>query len=151
MGDTSTQINMWFNLPNYPSSLLNLIDPDIQLCQHHPVLHTALLGLCVQAGLLAGSATLGMALYASIQYVLSILAISYALAYLRKRGVIRGVRVFILAFMAFVPLFSGYAVLATKDTLFAASLLVFVVQVAKTINRESGRADWIALVVSGIL
>lgn len=151
MGDTFEQINMWFNLPNYPSSLLNLIDPDIQLCQHHPVLHTALLGLCVQAGLLAGSATLGMALYASIQYVLSILAISYALAYLRKRGVIRGVRVFILAFMAFVPLFSGYAVLATKDTLFAASLLVFVVQVAKTINRESGRADWIALVVSGVL
>lgn len=151
MGDTSTQINMWFNLPNYHSSLLNLIDPNIQLCQHHPVLHTAFLGLCVQAGLLVGSATLGMALYASIQCLLSIFAVSYALAYLKKRGVGWGLRVFILAFMAFVPLFSGYAVLATKDMLFAVALLVFVVQIAKTINCENGRAGWAALIVLGVL
>lgn len=151
MGDTPTQILMWFNLPNYHSDLLNLIDPNVQLCQHHPVLHTAFLGLCVEVGLLVGNATIGISLYVIIQYLFTILVISYAMMYLKKRGVKRCVRVFVLVFFAFVPVFSNYSVLITKDTPFAAALLLFIVQIAKTINHENCKVDWIILVVSGIL
>ncbi|MDM8275674.1 DUF6020 family protein [Enorma phocaeensis] len=132
MGDTGAQIRQWFNLPNGTSDYLNLINPDVLLNGHHPVAHTALLGGCVQLGMaLFGDENLGVLMYTTLQFALSAMAIAYAVGSLRRLGVNLLVRAMALGFFAFMPLFSNYAVLITKDVLFADAFLVLVIQTVK--------------------
>ena len=129
MWDTNTQILQWFGLPNHISSSVRLLDPGVLLTQHHPPLHTALVGLCVQAGLaVAGSENAGIFLYAVMQWVLDIAAISWALCLAREVGAPQPARLAALAFIAVVPAYSNYSVLVTKDVLFSAALLVFAME-----------------------
>lgn len=51
MGDTGAQIRQWFNYPNGTSDYLRLLNPNVLLNGHHPVVHTAIIGSCVQLGL----------------------------------------------------------------------------------------------------
>ncbi len=132
MGDTGAQVRQWFGLRNGPSTYLKLIDPHEFLNAHHPVLHTAFLGTCVEAGLaLFGSANMGLLIYTLIQCTVTALSMAYLLSTLRRFGAGLVARLCILAFFVFMPMFSNYAVLITKDVLFADFLLVMMMQVAK--------------------
>ncbi|OUP09735.1 DUF6020 family protein [Collinsella sp. An2] len=132
MGDTGAQIRQWFNLPNGTSDYLNLIDPNVLLNGHHPVVHTALLGSCVQLGMAVfGDENMGVLLYTTLQFAVSALAIAYAVSSLKRLGVHLLVRAIALGFFACMPLFSNYAVLITKDVFFADAFLVLVIQTIK--------------------
>lgn len=129
MWDTNTQILQWFGLPNHISSSVDLLDSSVLLTQHHPPLHTALVGLCVQAGIsLAGSENLGIFIYAVLQWAVDILAISWAFRIAQIVGAPRAPRLVALGFIALVPAYSNYSVLVTKDVLFASALLLFAVE-----------------------
>lgn len=129
MWDTNTQILQWFGLPNHISSSVDLLDPSVLLTQHHPPLHTALVGLCVQAGIsLAGSENLGIFIYAVLQWIVDILAISWAFRIAQIVGTPRAPRFVALGFIALVPAYSNYSVLVTKDVLFASALLLFAIE-----------------------
>lgn len=129
MWDTNTQILQWFGLPNHISSSVDLLDSSVLLTQHHPPLHTALVGLCVQAGIsLAGSENLGIFIYAVLQWIVDILAISCAFRIAQIVGAPRTPRFVALGFIALVPAYSNYSVLVTKDVLFASALLLFAIE-----------------------
>lgn len=129
MWDTNTQILQWFGLPNHISSSVDLLDSSVLLTQHHPPLHTALVGLCVQAGIsLAGSENLGIFIYAVLQWIVDILAISWAFRIAQIVGALRAPRFVALGFIALVPAYSNYSVLVTKDVLFASALLLFAIE-----------------------
>ena len=129
MWDTNTQILQWFGLPNHISSSVDLLDSSVLLTQHHPPLHTALVGLCVQAGIsLAGSENLGIFIYAVLQWTVDILAISWAFRIAQIVGTPRAPRFVALGFIALVPAYSNYSVLVTKDVLFASALLLFAIE-----------------------
>lgn len=129
MWDTNTQILQWFGLPNHISSSVDLLDSSVLLTQHHPPLHTALVGLCVQAGIsLAGSENLGIFIYAVLQWAVDILAISWAFRIAQIVGAPRAPRLVALGFIALVPVYSNYSVLVTKDVLFASALLLFAIE-----------------------
>ena len=129
MWDTNTQVLQWFGLPNHISSSVDLLDSSVLLTQHHPPLHTALVGLCVQAGIsLAGSENLGIFIYAVLQWIVDILAISWAFRIAQIVGTPRAPRFVALGFIALVPAYSNYSVLVTKDVLFASALLLFVIE-----------------------
>ena len=140
MWDTNTQILQWFGLPNHISASVELVDPAVLLTQHHPPLHTAMVGLCVQAGMaLFGSENAGIFLYALLQWTLDITAIAWALRLLVLMGADPRVRLAALAFIALVPAFSDYSVLVTKDVLFAAALLVFAMELVYIVWRVRPR------------
>ena len=140
MWDTNTQILQWFGLPNHISASVELVDPAVLLTQHHPPLHTAMVGLCVQAGMaLFGSENAGIFLYALLQWTLDITAIAWALRLLVLMGAGPRVRLAALAFIALVPAFSDYSVLVTKDVLFAAALLVFAMELVYIVLRVRPR------------
>lgn len=129
MWDTNTQILQWFGLPNHISSSVDLLDSSVLLTQHHPPLHTALVGLCVQAGIsLAGSENLGIFIYAALQWAVDILVISWAFRIAQIVGAPRAPRFVALGFIALVPAYSNYSVLVTKDVLFASALLLFAIE-----------------------
>ena len=168
MGDTGAQIRQWFNYPNGTSDYLKLINPNVLLNGHHPVVHTALVGSCVKLGLtLFNSADAGVALYTTIQFVLTAACFAYSISSLRKFGVSLPVRAVALAFFALMPMFSNYAVLITKDIIFADALLVLLVQTVKLVSqglprrsaaREQvgeapvlfARHDWVLLALSAL-
>lgn len=127
MWDTGTQILQWFGYPNNASSYLNLIDPGATiLTQHHPPLSTALVGCCVQIGLaLWGSESAGAFLFTCLQFAAVVCSFAHAHAVLARISCPRAVRMAAFAFVLIVPAYSNYAVLITKDVLFAAALLLF--------------------------
>lgn len=141
MGDTGGQIRQWFGYHyTYPpqayldntSDYLNFVSPEVMLNGHHPVLHTAMMGSCVQLGMaLFGSENAGIALYTVLQFGVTVALCAYLVSTLRRFGVGLPVRALSLAFMMFMPLFGNYAVLLTKDTLFADALMLVVIQGAK--------------------
>lgn len=129
MWDTNTQILQWFGLPNHISSSVDLLDSSVLLTQHHPPLHTALVGLCVQAGIsLAGSENLGIFIYAVLQWAVDILVISWAFRIAQIVGAPHAPHFVALGFIALVPAYSNYSVLVTKDVLFASALLLFAIE-----------------------
>ena len=132
MGDTGAQIRQWFNLPNGTSNYLDLINPNVLLNAHHPVAHTALVGSCVQLGMtLFGDENTGLLIYTALQFSLTALTVAYLVSSLRRFGVGLIPRAVVLGFFVFMPLFSNYAVLITKDVLFGDAVALLVVQLAK--------------------
>ena len=110
MGDTGAQIRQWFNYPNGTSDYLRLLNPNVLLNGHHPVVHTAIIGSCVQLGLsLFNSANAGLAIYTCAQFVITAACMAYSISSLRKLGVSLPVRGVILVFFVFMPMFSNYA------------------------------------------
>ena len=139
MGDTGAQIRQWFNLPNGTSDYLNLINPNVLLNGHHPVVHTALLGGCVQLGIsLFGNENAGVLLYTTLQFAVTTATVAYVLSSLYHMGAGLAARMGVLAFFIFVPIFSNYAVLITKDVLFGDAFVLLVVQMAKLLVPAGG-------------
>lgn len=131
MGDTSSQIFMAFNLENKFGLQVIRPNPDIWITNQHPVAHTMLIGACMRLGrIIAGSDTIGYGIYTLIQMVVVATALAYAISFLTKIRVTRVVRLIVLLLYLIHPLFSTYAMLGTKDTIFAAFALVFCVTVA---------------------
>ena len=142
MGDTGAQIRQWFNLPNGTSDYLRLINPNVLLNGHHPVVHTAIIGTCVKIGIgVFHDCNAGLALYTGMQFTITAMSMAYAISTLRRFGVSLVVRGIVLAFFAVMPMFSNYAVLLTKDVLFADALLVLIVQMAKLLVAGHVLAD----------
>ncbi len=142
MGDTGAQIRQWFNYPNGTSDYLRLLNPNVLLNGHHPVVHTAIIGSCVQLGLsLFNSANAGLAIYTCAQFVITAACMAYSISSLRKLGVSLPIRGVILLFFVFMPMFSNYAALLTKDVLFADAFLVLSVQTVKLVACGLPRRD----------
>lgn len=132
MGDTGDQIRQWFGLPSGTSSYLELLDPDVLFNGHHPVAHTAILGGCVQLGLAVfGDENVGLFIYTALQFAATAACAAYLVSTLRRLGAPAGARAVVLAIFALVPLFPNYAVLATKDVLFADAFALMVAHAAR--------------------
>ncbi len=131
MGDTGDQIRQWFGLPSGTSSYLELLDPDMLLNGHHPVVHTAILGGCVQLGMaMFGDENVGLFIYTLAQFTATAACAAYLVSALKRLGAPAGARAVVLAIFALVPLFPNYAVLVTKDVLFADAFALMVAQAA---------------------
>ncbi len=97
----------------------------------HPVFTTWVMGSCVWLGRLFGSDNLGAALFTALQT----LALSYALSRvvheMKRMGINRLFRWAAVAFFAIVPIWGGYAQFISKDTLYTACMLLFVLSVLR--------------------
>ena len=142
MGDTYTQICMWYGLPHDRSAASVLVDPSVTWTTHHPVLHTALVGLCVQIGQsVFGDVNCGLMVYVLAQVLVDVSVISYSLHALQRLGVSTPLRITVLVFLCLVPWFPTYGVLVTKDTLFADALLMLCMQFALAWKETHGAKD----------
>ena len=115
MGDTGAQIRQWFNYPNGTSDYLRLLNPNVLLNGHHPVVAHGYHRFVRAAGLsLFNSANAGLAIYTCAQFVITAACMAYSISSLRKLGVSLPVRGVILLFFVFMPIFSNYAACLPK-------------------------------------
>ncbi|MBQ8823508.1 MAG: hypothetical protein IJZ82_12765 [Lachnospiraceae bacterium] len=101
-----------------------------QLTAHHPVLHVLFLGGIVEGVYrLLGSYNLGIAICTFLQMAALAGALTYTIGFLRERGVNPLLRVFAFLFYGFSPVVQLFAICGTKDTLFTAAFLLFIISV----------------------
>lgn len=153
MRDAATQILQWFGYPNNASDYLAPLKSGVYLNQHHPPASTALLGLFVGAGsALAGDENAGVFMFTAFQFALTVLAFAWGMLALKRLEVPVPARAGVLAFTAIVPVYSNYAVLVTKDVLFADALLVMAAALALLLCPWARRrSEDTALLVVGAL
>lgn len=149
-GDTLNQICQFFNIPEATSNSIVLINPQVLLNEHHPVIHTLLMGACTLFGItFFDSCNLGYFTYTLLQFLCVIATFSYGISFLKQYQVNVFFRFALLIFILIMPWFCEYALLGTKDTLFACSLLLLCLSLIKLATNHSMRyLDWILLVIS---
>ena len=63
MKDSTNQIKQFFGMEiteRSSTNSVNLIDENVKITNHHPVLHTVILGSCVKIGKMLGNDNLGI-------------------------------------------------------------------------------------------
>lgn len=101
---------------------------------HHPLAHTLLIWVFFQAGGLFGSLETGMAFYSIFQMLVLSLAFAYACAMVYRLCKKKAAVVVVAAFYALFPYNSILAVSVTKDVIFGALFLVFLLLLIERVH-----------------
>ncbi len=150
----TTQIIIW--LAVYPGYFcydatwqLNMFETG-SITQHHPVLHTIILGGCVN-GLyrLLGNYNKAIAIYLFCQMVLNTAIVSYSLHILKKQGIRNRYIFWAQIWYAFFPSIALLMQCSTKDSIFST---IFLLAIALLYSLEKGGnnhkfVQWIKLTV----
>lgn len=121
---------------------------------HHPLIHTLLLRLFYRFGESVGSYNLGVVLYTWFQMLIMAAVYAYVLWYLYEKKVNRTIRIILLLFFALCPIHSLLVISATKDTLFSAFMLLFVIVTLQILEKPQllkSKKCCVLLVMSGVL
>lgn len=99
-----------------------------ELTSHHPVLHVLFAGGLVEFfGTAFSNYNMGIAISTAIQMVLLAMTFAYTIRFLDEQGVSVAGRTLALLFYGLSPIVQLFAICTTKDTLYAASMLLFVI------------------------
>ena len=126
--DPSNQIKQFFHIKTNYLDYTVLLDPNVYITNHHPVLHTVLLGGLAKIGDILGSINIGIFMYTMLQVFIVIGTFSYSISYLRKLNTPYIIRLFILLGYAFIPVFPFYAISVVKDVIFSCLVVLLVIK-----------------------
>lgn len=127
--DPSFQIKQFFGIDNKYSTYSILIDPNVIITNHHPVLHTLLLGGCVNIGKFIGSVNVGLFIYSAIQISILSSVLSYTICYMKKLNIPYCIRKYSLILYALLPVFPLYAMSAVKDVIFGSLIILYIIMI----------------------
>lgn len=122
--DPSYQILQFFNIPTKYTTYAIPLSPDVNLTNHHPVIHTMLLGGFLKFGRLFSSDNFGLFCYSLFQTAVLMSALITTIVILKKERVPVQIRFILLLLYALVPMFPFYAMSGVKDTIYT-SLIIF--------------------------
>ncbi len=143
--DPSYQILQFFNIPTKYMTYILPLSPKVNLTNHHPVLHTMLLGGCLKLGRFFGSDNVGLFIYSMLQTFVLMSALILTIVSLKKENVSVQKRFFILLIYALVPMFPLYAMSGVKDTLYTAFIIFYLLALYYILNKNVSlkRKHWI--------
>lgn len=137
MGDTEDIIYMAYNYHTVWADTVELISDEVLLVDHHSVLYTYILGFFVKLGrFLFNSENIGLFIYTLFQAAFTAWVLAYSLYKLKKYGVSAGIRTVIFLFFAFFPWIPRYAIMATKDTLFADLMMLYLLTITDVLSEK---------------
>ena len=135
--DPSYQILQYFGIDNKYSYYSILIDKNVILTNHHPVIHTLLLGSCIKIGFkLFNSFNIGLFIYTLIQTFILAATLSYTIKFMKEINVNEKYRKLCLFIYALVPVFPLYALLPVKDVIFGCLIILYVISLYKFIKNK---------------
>lgn len=135
--DPSFQIKQYFGIPNKYSTYSIMIDPSVTITNHHPVIHTLLLGSCVKIGTIIGSVNVGLFIYSLIQIAILSCTLAYTIKFLKSIGLSRKYLIATLLVYAFVPSFCFYSVSAVKDVIFSSLIILYIIALYKIVKSDN--------------
>ena len=127
-GDTIEQVQQGFAVSSYHPYVVRTYEDSV-LVNHHPVMHTLFIKLCMKIGqmwFLNWNA--GIFIYALVQSIISISIYSYAISVLYNKTSLKDkYKVFIMLYFAIHPRIQAYLMVVTKDILYSAFLLLLII------------------------
>ncbi|MEG0493249.1 MAG: DUF6020 family protein [Clostridia bacterium] len=109
-----------------PTQFASFMDESLNAA--NPILHTLLLGWCLNAGVEAGELSVGIALYCGLQMLAMAGILAYACHWLWKRDVALGARLCVMVLFGLFPLYPLWSFSATKDVLFSGFVLLVMLE-----------------------
>lgn len=125
--DPSSQIEQFLGFPNKYSEFVVMLDPNVTITNHHPVLHTLILGTCVKLGLIVNNVNLGLFLYSLIQITILATTLAYSLKFLKNQKLPDSYLIITLLVYGFVPIFPFYAMSPVKDVIFTCLIILYII------------------------
>ena len=151
MGDTCNQLAQGYNFPEGTSGYLKLIDENVRLNGHHPILHTLYMHFCMVVGdKIFGSYNIGIFLVSMTQALCTISVISYACAVMARAGVKRKLIFFTMLYFILSPRIQNYLFLITKDVFTACALLVLGISIWQIQRKDCTKMAYCFFTVSGM-
>lgn len=98
------------------------------ITSHHPVIHVLLVGGLLELfHRITGSYNVGICVYTLLQMFLTANALAWTITYIKRRGIGRTARLLTLLFYSLSPVFQLFSICTTKDVLFTACELLFLI------------------------
>jgi len=137
--DPSYQIKQFFGIDTKYSYYNVLIDPNVLITNAHPVLHTLLIGGCLNIGHVLGSDNLGLFIYSIIQIVILSSTLAYTIKYMKKINLPIWFRLFSLGVYALVPIFPFYSMSGVKDVIFSALMIHYLIMMDRIVRNANDK------------
>ncbi len=135
--DPSFQIRQFFHIPNKYSDYSIMLDPNVTITNHHPVIHTLLLGFCVKIGTIINNVNLGLFLYSIIQILILSSTLSYTIKFLKDIKLKDNYLIFMLLVYSFLPIFPFYSMSSVKDVIFGSFVILYIISLYKLIKKDN--------------
>lgn len=150
-----------FFLTYYPGLLtgdsiaqLNIILGNFhKLSDHHPLIHTFFMAIPYNIGFfISNSKTFAVSCITMTQMIIMALIYAYFITYLKNRKISKTILYIIIGIYAVIPVFGFYSITLWKDILFSGLFLLFVIELAKILEKEKIIfKDLISFIVISIL
>lgn len=119
---------------------------NIKNIMKHPILHTSMIRFLYNFGKRKlNSATIGLMFYTIIQCIIMSACFAYCTNYLNKKFNNKVIKIITLLFFAFFPLNQLFAVITTKDGMFAAFTLIAIIKTIEMKEKENVKTNDIIL------
>lgn len=126
--DASYQILQSLNIHTKYSDWVIQLDQNVNITNHHPVLHTLILGVLFRIGKYIVNDNFGIFLSTLFQVVVLSSVLAYTIKYLKNINVFLKIRGFILLIYCIVPMYAFYSVTIVKDTIYTALIILYIIQ-----------------------
>mgnify|MGYP005757505935 CR=1 FL=1 len=154
MADSSNQIKQYFGIDipeGGATASANLINENVKITNHHPVLHTIILGSCMQIGRIIGDDNIGVFIYTILQFFLLSSTFAYLINYMKKLQIPNWIRTLTLLFFALIPVFPFYALEITKDVPFTCFVILYLILIYNLIINANAQKCKMKQILSIIL
>lgn len=139
--DPSFQIKQFFNIHTKYADYVILLSNKVFLTNHHPVIHTLLLGASLLLGRSLGSDNLGLFFYSIIQFMFLASTLAYTIKYLKQNNINTKILLIVLAIYCLVPMYSLYSMSGVKDTIYTCFIIWYVIFIDKIIRTKNGKIE----------
>ena len=140
--DQSNQVKQFlgYDIPEWSASnSTKLIDENVKITNHHPVLHTIGIGLCAKLGLAIGNVNFGIFIFTLIQYILLGIALANIINFMKKLKVPYWIKVLSLLLFALSPTIAVCSVQVNKDVIFASLIILYVIRLYELIKSSNNK------------
>lgn len=143
MQDSREQIKQFYGIQaSGATNSVQLIDENMKITNHHPVVMTVILGAFTKFGHMIGNDNFGIFLYTILQ--MSLLAISFSciINYMKRMKTPNYIRFITLLIFSILPVFPFYAVKITKDVIFSALIIIYVIELHKMVKKSERKEKY---------
>ena len=140
--DQSNQVKQFlgYDIPEWSASnSTKLIDENVKITNHHPVLHTIGIGLCAKLGLAIGNVNFGIFIFTLMQYILLGIALANIINFMKKLKVPYWIKVLSLLLFALSPTIAVCSVQVNKDVIFASLIILYVIRLYELIKSSNNK------------
>ena len=140
--DQSNQVKQFlgYDIPEWSASnSTKLIDENVKITNHHPVLHTIGIGLCAKLGLAIGNVNFGIFIFTLMQYILLGIALANIINFMKKLKVPYWIKMLSLLLFALSPTIAVCSVQVNKDVIFASLIILYVIRLYELIKSSNNK------------